>query len=351
MKILHLIDNVEKVNFGIWNAALINSSLLLEKGVKSYALYPDSEQEFTYPDVSCLSFSKLEDISEILLNNDLDAATTIVISHGCWRWPSKLGFTLKNQGYKWIAVPHGMLEPWSMSQKALKKKIYWALFEKRYLKSADKIRAVGKPEYDNLVNIFAQKTFLVHNGVDFPKDLKPKSTEKLVFLFMARLHKKKGILPLVQAWKKSRLNDNVKFELRIAGPDDGELSAINRELEQVTNIHYLGAVYGDKKNDLLAESHVYILPSLSEGFPSSVVEAMGFGLLPLISEGCNFPEAFEQKVAINVEIDTIETKLNKIADLNSDEIAKKGFDAHVYVSETLTNQVITDKLFDFYSSI
>ena len=62
----------------------------------------------------------------------------------------------------------------------------------------------------------------------------------------------------------------------------------------------MGPQYGDEKIELLKKSHYYVLPSYSEGFPSSVVEAMSYGAIPLISPGCNFQAVYENKLGYRI---------------------------------------------------
>ena len=108
-------------------------------------------------------------------------------------------------------------------------------------------------------------------------------------------------MPLVKAWASSSLVQSSGAKLRSAGTDDGEKEKLQAFLNEMPgkNIEFLGPVFGKEKEKLLTDSHFYILPSLSEGFPTSVVEAAGAGLIPLISEGCNFPEILDCKAAID----------------------------------------------------
>ncbi|OMP31772.1 MULTISPECIES: glycosyltransferase [Mangrovimonas] len=350
--ILHLIDSVDQVNFGIWNAALTNSGFLGELGIVSYAAIPKNDS-FNYPAVNKLEATEFKSLRMLMGQKGLIPENTIVVSHGCWRWPTRLGGKLKSEGYKWIAVPHGMLEPWSMQQKAIKKKIYWNLIEKQRLLQADVIRAVGTPEALNLKSIFDNKVCLIPNGVPNSNRNEEKGNDKIRFLFMARLHHKKGIVPLVKGWMKSSLANSQNHELLIAGPDDGELNVLNDWISKSKNIHYLGGVYGEEKEGLLKKSHVYVLPSYSEGFPTSVLEAMMYGLMPLISEGCNFPEVFDKDLAMSLEPEEIMVKmvLDEVEQLSLEEIKSQGRKCREFVIENYTNEKIGNQLEKLYRSL
>jgi glycosyltransferase involved in cell wall biosynthesis len=220
-----------------------------------------------------------------------------------------------------------MLEPWSMGQKAWKKIPYFHLVEKRLASKARLVRAVGRPELSNLKKHFIHAVH-IPNGI-YQNELSPASaidsrsfTENR-FLFLARLHHKKNVVTLANAWIKSSLAGKPEFILRIAGTDDGEKAAIEKILIQHPGcgIEFLGPVFGEAKKQLLSNSDFYLLPSLSEGFPTSVVEAAGSGLICLISEGCNFPELLDAGLALSsgMSEQSIQSALEKAVNLDPDK--------------------------------
>ncbi|MCX7986534.1 MAG: glycosyltransferase [Bacteroidales bacterium] len=316
MYVVNIVDRLDIVNFGIWNAAIATAPVLKEKfGIISQLWYPKNSSQVP---------PNIDKIVELIPISSLDSfpslpGDTIIVSHGCWRMPTQVGAKLKKKGYPWMYVPHGMLESWSMHQKWYLKYPYFWLYERNASLRADVVRAVSTPEKNNLLKIY-DRVILIPNGNpvpvrEFEKDwqLKP-----LTFLFLGRLHKKKGIIPLIRAWKASKLNNNPQFQLLIAGPDDGLLDKLQIEFSGINNLKYLGAVFGENKINLLRQSHFFVLPSFSEGFPTSVIEAMQYGLIPVISEGCNFPEAFQNQLAIKVipDVENIKITLEQISGIN-----------------------------------
>jgi len=96
----------------------------------------------------------------------------------------------------------------------------------------------------------------------------------------------------------------------------------------------------------------FILPSKSEGFPSSVVEAMAYGVIPIITEGCNFPEAFENKVAIKTAhtVSELVSTLNSLENNTSDYCITLQQKAHAFVQNNYTIPIIAQKLHKFYKN-
>nr|WP_319397832.1 glycosyltransferase [uncultured Carboxylicivirga sp.] len=349
MRIINIIDNFTKVNFGIWNAAISTASILQEKyNIESELWYPQTDASATLDNVVLVPLSDLSiaTIGQMIASRKLDPKDCIIITHGCWQYATRWGAEFKKKGYKWMYVPHGMLEPWSVQQKKWKKKIYYSLVEHRLSKKADIIRAVGSPELKNLIKHYHQ-TILIPNGIEETNFDVKTLTKPTCFLFMARLHHKKGILPLIQAWIDSKLHNNNNYQLNIAGPDDGEkdnmLSLIKENNSK--NIHYKGAVYGKEKEELLYNSHFYILPSQSEGFPTSVLEAMQYGLIPIITEGCNFPEALENNKAIQISTNksSIMQGLQKAIELNDSDYKQLSQEANHYINQNYSLQKIADQ--------
>lgn len=234
-----------------------------------------------------------------------------------------------------------------MKQKWLKKALYFHLVEKPLASRASSIRAVGSPERDNLLHYFKNVT-LVPNGVyetDFEALDRPESP--ITFLYLARLHYKKGVMPLVEGWKSSLLSQRQDYQLLIAGTDDGEKEKLESFLEAHpgSNIRFLGPQFEESKRKLLQLSHYYILPSQSEGFPTSVLEAMAAGLVPVITQGCNFPEAITSNRAIETSIskEDICDTLNEILQIPENERMKKASLCQQYVKENYSWSGIAGK--------
>jgi glycosyltransferase involved in cell wall biosynthesis len=328
MRIINIIDSIDKVNYGIWNAAISTASYLNnEYQVTSELWFPQVDSPLPHIDdvaLVPLESTSTKYINQLIKIHDLDKDSCIIVTHGCWQYATRWGSYFKNKGYPWHYVPHGMLEPWSREQKKTKKAIYFNLVEYRLSKKADVIRAVGKPEYENL-KLKYRNLHLIPNGIE--ETINNDSHQKwnapscINYLFMARLHHKKGIVPLIKAWLNSPQAKTTHAHLYIAGPDDGELATIKQLLTKV-NITYLGAVYGADKQVLLEDSHIYLLPSHSEGFPTSVLEAMYNHLVAVISDGCNFPEAIDGQYALqtDIEITGIEKSLNTIHQMSHNDL-------------------------------
>lgn len=103
-------------------------------------------------------------------------------------------------------------------------------------------------------------------------------------LFMGRLHARKGVDVLIEAFKAAGVED---ARLLIVGPDDGMLPTLKALAGDDGRIVFTGHLDGDARLGALAASDIFALPATGEGQPMAALEAMAAGLPVVISPGCN----------------------------------------------------------------
>jgi glycosyltransferase involved in cell wall biosynthesis len=119
-------------------------------------------------------------------------------------------------------------------------------------------------------------------GVTLPTRRRTGVGGKLRAVFAGRLeHGQKGVLdlPLIDAAMRRR-GVNVDWSIIGAGPDERAL----REAWPSGHVRWLGALSRAVLLDALPEFDVFVLPSRAEGLPVGLVEAMGAGLVPIVSD-------------------------------------------------------------------
>ncbi len=154
-----------------------------------------------------------------------------------------------------------------------------------------KIIGINEPLIDELtwLGISNNKIIYIPNGVDisvFSKESdragtreKYKIENEIVILFVGRFHSQKGLEYLIDAAGKL----GSKFKLLIVG--DGQekyKKIILKKAEGMENIIFTGPLYGEDLKDIYAASDMFVIPSLYEGFPTVLLEAMASGL-PIIA--------------------------------------------------------------------
>jgi len=236
------------------------------------------------------------------------AQADVVHGHGFYVYPNWAMGSLARRYHKPLVYhPHGFFEPWILARSRWKKRPVELLFENRNMRECRLWRALTFKEADQIrLQGFTAPIVVAPNGVrledydavpqpgNLPQlELPERVREKKRLVFMARLHPKKGLDFLVQAW--SRLQEHhACWELVIAGPDEcgyrATVETLIGQLGVASATTLVGSVTGAAKRELLQNADLFVLPSRSEGFPVSVLEAMACRLPVIGTDGCNFPE-------------------------------------------------------------
>lgn len=203
--------------------------------------------------------------------------TPIDIIHTNGMWSPFVHFVAsfaRKNGIKQIATPHGMLEPWSLSQKKWKKKIAWWLYQKHDLKTADAIQVTAQSEAESMRKLGLDNFIIVPNGVEV-RPLPQRHQRQQTALFLSRVHPKKGIPTLLRAWKRLNRND---WQLKIVGPGDKDyLQKIQRQIDKTfldSSVQLLPAVEGHEKDRQYESASIFVLPTHSENFGIVIAEAL-----------------------------------------------------------------------------
>lgn len=109
-----------------------------------------------------------------------------------------------------------------------------------------------------------------------------------VILFLARLHPRKRVLAFVEMARALR-NQGIQAHYRIVGPDGGDLErarALVSELKMQDQTHFVGSLKGGAHYQEYSGSAVYVLPSVNEPFPRTVLEALGLGVPTIVTDSC-----------------------------------------------------------------
>lgn len=189
-----------------------------------------------------------------------------------------------------VLQPHGMIDASShMLARPLD-----TLLTRPILRAASKVLVLTQQETHDIQAVEPlARTQPISNGVSSTR-AKGGGKEKMV-LFLARLHPRKRPLAFVEMAKIVALAEpDVNFI--VAGPDEGEGADLERAVREAgigDRLRYIGAVEMSRTDKLLASAAVYVLPSVGEVFPMTVIEAFRAGTPVVtttsigIASGCN----------------------------------------------------------------
>lgn len=241
------------------------------------------------------------------------ADADIVHLHGVWD-SLLVAAGLECRGLKvpYVLAPHGMLDPWSLSQKRLKKRVGLALGVRRLLNHARFLHMLNRDELALARPLgLRSEGWVLPNGVNLaetghiPTDEEfrsafPNLQRRPYILFLSRIHHKKGLDILADAFALLASN-HPDLQLVVAGPDAGERGHFEdriRNHELTNRTHLVGPLYGSVKWSALSGAACFCLPSRQEGFSMAILEAMASRIPIVISESCHFPEVDEAGAGI-----------------------------------------------------
>lgn len=241
---------------------------------------------------------------------DLVAKTksvSLIHQHGIWlRSSHEIIDRSSKLGLPCVVAPRGMLELWALKNSKWKKKVAWALYQKRDLQKATAFHATALSEAESIRRLgFKQPIAVIPNGIvlpytaeigeregeDSPKLQSPSSKPIKTALFLSRINPKKGLPMLLNSWKRIAPEG---WRLMIAGNDDANhlpiVEAKIREHGLQDQVEIAGPLFGEAKERAYLSSDLFVLPSYSENFGIVVAEALGYGVPVLTTTGCPWRE-------------------------------------------------------------
>lgn len=269
----------------------------------------------------------------------LIAESSIVHIHGIWQEHCFLAANLaRRASVPYMISAHGMLEPWALRNKGWKKKLYGAAFERPNLRRAACLRALTEAEAEDYRRYGYRGTIaVIPNGVRPPLSVSkreflsafPELEGKRVVLFLGRIHYKKGVYLLVDAFERIA-KKHPAAQLIMAGPDsENTLAAVRRKVTEASagaRVTFTGMLNPTMKWSALAAASVFVLPSFSEGFSVATLEALAAGVPPLISRQCYFPSVEHARagVVVEPEVEAVAEALDRLLSASPDDLASMG---------------------------
>lgn len=268
--------------------------------------------------------------------------------HGIWSASSLYG--LLSTARAVVVSPRGMLDPWILARRPLVKGLHAAIIERPLLRRAH-VHALNEAERKSVLAFapsLGDRVFELPNGIDAVTD-QHVPTERRGALYLGRVHEKKQVLELVEAW--SRLETDAG--LTIAGWGEPQYQAEVASLcAEAHNVKFVGPLYGEDKSAAFRSARFFVLPSFSEGMPMAALEAIQNGCIPVLTDQCNLPELFRHGIAERVEGDFSDFSevMQRLLALSDAEYAWRSTGAIAF-SENYLWAEIAGKMLERYADI
>ena len=220
-------------------------------------------------------------------------------------------------------IPYTIVPRCSMTKKAqqdkrLKKIIGNAFLFNRFVREASFIHFLTKNEYEESKNTFKfNNHVIIGNGVEIPKkQWQPKNRKEFKITFVGRYnvyHKGldlllKSVVGHEQWFQENNVTLNLYGKTSEGGKEWIEKFVQEKSLEKIVKIN--DGVFDNEKEKVLLDADVFVHTSRLEGHPTSVIEALSYGIPVIVTPGTNMAE------------DVSENKLGWVTEADPEEIFK-----------------------------
>ena len=243
------------------------------------------------------------------LGNFARGNDTVIHDNGLWLPTNHAVATAARFSKRPLLIsPRGMLSQWERQYRAWKKKIAWRIFQRSDLFGATALHATSEQEATAFRDIgYDGPIAIVPNGVELPQAPKsePRTVkgEERIALCVTRLHPKKGLLDLIEAWSEVQ---PAGWRMVIAGADeDGHRAELEAAIawRRLTGVfEFVGSVNAEQRQALYNKADLFVLPSRSENFGMSIAEALAHSLPVITTKGTPWKDLMDHRCGWWVEV-------------------------------------------------
>jgi len=228
---------------------------------------------------------------------------------------------------KMLKIPYAV---WAQGDDVYHPDGFIKLISKTVIKNADSVLALTGDMKRVMQNIYDRDIAVMPNGINLADyidepSIKDRATMGKGILFVGRLESVKGVQYLIRAMKKVH---NMIPDARLIIVGDGKeremLESLSIQLGIQEYVQFIGKVPHEKVQTFMQQADVFVLPSLSEGLPNVIIEAMACGLPIVVSRVGGIPEIITNDTnGYLVEAKDTESIANFIILLLQDEKLRK----------------------------
>lgn len=320
MKVLHVIPSISKQAGGPSQAIIPMCRALTRQNIDVLLATTDDNLSDTgdRPKLECGRITEYADLPIIFFPSQLGASYKYSRPFAQWLQAHVADYELvhihavfnhaciaaaracRRQNVPYVIRPLGTLDPWSMNQKQLRKKIFWHGGVKSLIEAAAAVHYTAAAEKTATEqSLGLNHGVVIPLGVDVVKTQDTISRESLneklphlgnhpYVLVLSRLLPTKGLDPLLDAFLRLlKKNGFAEWRLVFAGEGPAEYVAKLKKkvatAEACENVLFAGWVDGEVKQSALSNAALLALPSYHENFGLCVMEALAYGIPVLIS--------------------------------------------------------------------
>ncbi len=265
-----------------------------------------------------------------------------------------------------IFTAMGTLQNDAQSFYKTQKSIIDYMFTKKIINYANVLHSVGHSEIESYIQYGGKKEKIiqVENGIELKDFELTDSTnilkkldivDKPYILFLSRIHPKKGLELLLNAFKElTQSNDEICLVIAGSGENDyvQKIQKNVKNLSLTNKVKFTGLVSQDEKITLLKFAKIFSLISKSDIHPRAIQEALTMGVPVVISKESDYPEVEEYNAGKIVSLDNkkISQTFEKLL-RNDSELKIQSNNAKKLINEKFLAEEQIKKFEKIYSDI
>jgi len=364
MKICHTISSIDKNSGGTSTyLKLLTDSLLKKDNIHQQIVVNNSESPLKLNNQVIVNFIENGKGGFFKKNNVIENIDCEVLhANGLWQSvPHKtINFALRNN-IPYVISPHGMLEPWSLKQRRFKKQLGLKLFQFKDLQKANCIHATAPMEVQNIRQLgFKNPIAMIPNGVnlkEFSSAIPNKKNKPKKILFLSRIHVKKGIENLIEAWQliDKELKKDWKIEI-VGNGDENYIEALKEKIvsrKLSSQIEINKPVFGDDKIKLFREASLFVLPTFSENFGIVITEALASYTPVITTKGTPWEDLKKTNSGwwIDIGIEPLKLALEDALQTNEAQLTEMGRNGRKLVEDKYSMKSVAKQMLELYEWI
>ena len=264
----------------------------------------------------------------------------------------------------YVISPRGMFQPWSLKQRELIKKLYRLAFLDRHVRGARGLHATSDLELESLQKEFPAAPIanipnplpqLHDRGTPFLEQF-PEFQNKRVLLYLSRIHPKKGVTELLEAWRRVT-DDFPSWHLVLVGPGrhnnvkQMETSIMRLNLNQ--RVSWLGPLFGADRDEAYRAADLFIQPSFQENFGNSIAEALAAGCPVITTRETPWSILQDNQWGwwVPMSVDSLTATLREALQLSPEELKGRGEAAKAWIETECSVESVASKMAGWYRSL
>ena len=176
----------------------------------------------------------------------------------------------------------------------------------------------------------------------------------LILGYLGRIEPNKGMTELLAAMKKLKA-EGVRFKARFAGKEQTEGEYLPKFKEALgDDFEYCGLVSGESKREFLGSLDVFVMPTYFEGLPMSLLETMGYGVVPVVTQVGSIPTVVKDREnGLFVKVKDVQSIVEAIRRLEQDRnlLARLSEKAENTIKENFSATRYVERLNAIYDSL